>query len=147
MNTSVRPFATVLGYAGLLPFLAATAAIFSSDPTVSGPALYALTVYAAVILSFMGAVHWGLAMQSDRAAARWQLAASVVPLLAACLLVVVLPPHSALIGLGVAFLVLLGADLLAVRQGLAPGWYTRLRVPLTVLTCAALWTAAWELNR
>ena len=146
MNPSVRLFATVLGYAGLLPFLAATAAIFSSDPTVSGPGLYALTVYAAVFLSFMGAVHWGLAMRSDHAVARWQLAASVVPLLTAGLLVVVLPPPSTLIGLGVAFLVLLGFDLLAVRQGLAPDWYARLRVPLTVLSCVALWTAAWELS-
>jgi hypothetical protein len=70
-----------------------------------------------------------------------------VPLLAAWLLVVVLPPDVALIGLGVAFLVVLGADLVAARQGLAPGWYARLRVPLTLLSSAALWTAAWELGR
>ena len=45
--------------------------MFADSPAISGVALYVLTVYAAVILSFIGAVHWGLAMNGAHTLARW----------------------------------------------------------------------------
>lgn len=146
-NPHIPPLARALGYAGLLPFLAGTGALFSPDPTVSGPALYALTVYAAVILSFMGAVHWGLAMANAQAPARAQLGASVLPALLGWGALVALPPREALVVFGGLFAALLVADWLAVRAALAPRWYLSLRLPLTVVVCACLWTAAWSLGR
>ena len=119
--------------------------MFADSPAISGVALYVLTVYAAVILSFIGAVHWGLAMNGAHTLARWQLGLSVAPALAAWLLLVTLPPWSALIGLGVAFLVVLAGDLLAIKYGLAPTGYARICVVSTGVVCASLWTAAWTL--
>jgi len=51
----------LLGYAGLFPFFAAAAAALLGPPPWRGAALSALAAYGAVILSFLGAVHWGLA--------------------------------------------------------------------------------------
>ena len=121
--------------------------MFADSPAISGVALYVLTVYAAVILSFIGAVHWGLAMNGAHTLARWQLGLSVTPALAAWLLMATLPPLGALIGLGAGFLVVLGGDLLAIKYGLAPPSYARLCTVSSVIICAALWTAAWTLAR
>ena len=138
--------ATVLGYAGLIPFVAGTAALFSSDPAVSGPALYSLTVYAAVILSFMGAVHWGLAMQHNVDTGHWQLGLSVLPALVAWASLSLQAPRDSLITLAIAFVVLLMADLWAIARHLVPSWYRTLRVPLTIVVVVALGVAAWRLG-
>ncbi|AHE97579.1 hypothetical protein THITH_04100 [Thioalkalivibrio paradoxus ARh 1] len=49
-----------LGYAGLIPFLFFGAASWLGSPTWQDFALNALALYGAVILAFLGAVHWGL---------------------------------------------------------------------------------------
>ena len=140
MNKPV--FATVLGYAGLIPFIAGAAALFSEDPSISGPALYSLTVYAAVILSFMGAVHWGLAMQHHADSGHWQLGLSVVPALVAWLSLSLQAPRESLITLAIAFSVLLLGDLWALSKHLVPSWYRGLRIPLTIVVVISLLVAA-----
>ncbi|MGR8920281.1 MAG: DUF3429 domain-containing protein [Gammaproteobacteria bacterium] len=145
-DAATRRLAHVLGYAGLLPFLGATATLFLGDAGESAVALYALTIYAAVILSFMGAVHWGAAMQGA-AGGPLELGLSVVPALVAWAAVTAAPPGLALAILALAFAVLLVADLLAVRASLLPRWYASLRVPLTVVVCACLALAAWRFSR
>ena len=139
-------FAALLGYAGLIPFVAGTAALFSPDPAISGPALYSLTVYAAVILAFMGAVHWGLAMQHGAERGHWQLGLSVVPALVAWASLSLQAPRGSLITLAIAFAVLLVADLWAISKELVPSWYSRLRIPLTVVVVATLGVAAWRIG-
>jgi Protein of unknown function (DUF3429) len=61
-----QPFvvATVLGLAGLVPFLVLGAVVLF-DPLASPQAITALIGYSAVILSFVGAVHWGFALRSS----------------------------------------------------------------------------------
>ena len=144
MNKSA--LATILGYAGLIPFLAGTAALFSNDPSISGPALYSLTVYAAVILAFMGAIHWGLAMQAHGAVGNWQLGLSVLPALAAWLSLSLQTPRESFITLTLAFVVLLIADLYAIARHLAPPWYRQLRIPLTLIVVCCLSIAAWRVG-
>ena len=141
----VSKLAATLAYVGLVPFVGATGAMFSADPATSGVALYVLTVYAAVILSFAGAIHCGLAMNGEHTLAHWQLGFGIGPALAAWLLLVTLPPLGALIGLGTAFLIVFAVDLMAITYGLAPTTYTRLFVVSTIVICASLWTAAWTL--
>ncbi|MEM7465916.1 MAG: DUF3429 domain-containing protein [Pseudomonadota bacterium] len=136
MNRS--KLANGLGYAGLLPFIAGTVALFSTDPAISGPALYSLTVYAAVILSFMGAVHWGLAMQSTETGANWQLGLSVLPALLAWLSVSLQTPSGALLSLAGGFAVLAIIEIFAATKGFVPGWYRNLRIPLTVIVVGLL---------
>ena len=54
--------AWALGVAGLLPFVAGAAGLWLLPPEWAGLAALALLTYAAVIVSFLGGIHWGLAM-------------------------------------------------------------------------------------
>jgi hypothetical protein len=59
-----QPFAVAiaLSLAGLIPFLGLGAAVML-DPLASDIAIQVLVCYGAVILSFIGAVHWGFALR------------------------------------------------------------------------------------
>lgn len=62
MNPPPR-HATWLGYAGLLPFVGLAAAANLAPPPWAAHATTGLLAYGTSILSFMGAIHWGLAMR------------------------------------------------------------------------------------
>lgn len=57
------PWAARLGYAGLLPFVILAAATWMAPPAYRAQAAHALLAYGATIASFLGAIHWGLAMR------------------------------------------------------------------------------------
>jgi hypothetical protein len=62
MRLKLPTLAVVLGFAGLLPFLACGLfAVSTMEPTGTNW-VRALVFYGAVILSFLGGVHWGLAL-------------------------------------------------------------------------------------
>jgi hypothetical protein len=146
MSTPSRR-ALVLGYAGLLPFaLLAWAALGAVSPW-NARAATALMAYGASILSFMGAIHWGLAMGSSAGGARGSLNAQllwgVIPSLLAW--VAMLLPVAG--GLG-----LIGAGLwacFAVDRKVYPayglqGWlHLRLMLTLGATACCVL--VAWTL--
>lgn len=135
MAAAVPPVAAALGYAGAIPFLAGAAAVSVAllPPTP-------LLAYGAVILAFMGGIHWGLGMPGSNPNGR-RLGLSVVPPLLgwAALL---LGGRPGLLLLAAAFLGLLVLDMATTRSGLAPPWYPTLRVPLTGLVVASLLLAA-----
>ncbi len=56
-------WAARLGYAGALPFVALAAATWWAPAAYRSQAALALLAYGATIASFMGAIHWGLAMR------------------------------------------------------------------------------------
>ena len=64
MDMTTRRTAWLLGLAGLLPFAGAALAFFAAPDSWRGFAEGALIAYGAVILSFLGAVHWGLALRA-----------------------------------------------------------------------------------
>ncbi len=130
-----------LGYAGLVPFVASAVALGIAPPRLHGFVLYSLLTYGAVILSFMGAVHWGLAMRDDGVSSPVQLALSVVPALVGWVSLA-LAPMTSFVVLIVAFAALYVGDRRAVRLGLAPTWYPRLRLPLTVIVIVSLVVSA-----
>lgn len=144
-ETRVPLAAGWLGGLGAVPFAALAAAVALLDGPPRGLAVQALAAYGAVILSFLGGIHWGLAVAPASAAngsgLKVRLAGSVVPSLAgwAALLV---PPTIGLFGLAAAFAAMLGFDLLATRAGEAPAWYPRLRIPLTLAVVGSLLLAA-----
>jgi hypothetical protein len=105
----------------------------------------ALLDYAAVILAFMGAIHWGLAMraQANDERARLQLGLSVIPSLLGWVVIASgMPFGLALSILLFAFVMLYFADLRATALGLAPQWYPALRRPLTLVVSISL-LLAW----
>jgi hypothetical protein len=128
-----------LGGLGLIPFVAGALMVITVEASW---AYDPLRYYAAAILSFMGGVQWGLAMTDARAEGEsrllWlRLSMSVVPSLIAWL-ALLLPAPLDLVVIAAAFGLLLLSDLFAVRQGWAPAWYPRLRIPLTGIVLAAL---------
>ena len=129
----------LLGYGGLLPFIATTIGSVL-DGTHAAFWLYALQTYGAVILSFVGALHWGFAMLAkdiDDAERNARYLWSVIPALLAW-------PALLLSG-GMAIGLLLGGFLLhywqdrrlVQRFGL-PSWYLPLRGRLTGVACLCL---------
>lgn len=137
--------AILLGYAGLIPFISGAIGIWITPPAWRTDVLMALLHYAAVILAFMGAIHWGLAMARERQddAAHRQLGLSVLPALLGWLAISSgLPALLALALLISGFIGLYLADVHAVKLELAPRWYSALRKPLTAVVLISL-LAAW----
>jgi len=65
VSPSVRlPFG--LGAVGLLPFVIATAGVYVAPVLWQALAIKAFLFYSALTLTFLGGVHWGVAMSRDR---------------------------------------------------------------------------------
>lgn len=59
-------WARALGYAGLVPFVGGAALLALAGAELRPQAAFALAAYAALILSFLGGIHWGLAFRQAR---------------------------------------------------------------------------------
>nr|WP_315429326.1 DUF3429 domain-containing protein [uncultured Albidiferax sp.] len=141
---SLPPTVAWLGYGGLLPFIAlALAAVLDSAPHYAWGA--ALRTYGAVILAFVGALHWGFAMALAGLDARQRqrrFVWSVVPSLLAWPALLV-PPWLALGLLVVGFLAHYAQDLRLARMASLPTWYLPLRLRLTTVACVCLLLGGW----
>ncbi len=153
MSDPVRPklprLAALAGAAGLVPFLVCAIAAARVDPAAgSNPWLAALVFYAAVILSFLGAVHWGLALAAaDGADAapgqRARLLLGVLPALIAWAALVTDRLLAAELGLALligGFIAVVVVEEQGHRRGLVPGGYMGLRWALSVVVVALLTT-------
>jgi hypothetical protein len=142
--TAIPTAALTLGIAGLVPFVGLAGIIVLNRHLPAADAWRALTLYGAVILSFMGGVHWGAALATGAAS---RFLASVVPALAAWFATAFLPPRPATAALAIGFALLLLFDLAEVRRGHLPAWYAPLRRGLTgvvILSLAAALLATWR---
>lgn len=139
---TIPPAAAVLGLAGLAPFIG-LAALALLVPGLRDASLGALLGYGAVILSFVGALHWGYAVRRDaRGRAAWvQYGWSVVPALVAWA-TVLLPIQAGLRVQAAALAVCLLVDHAMARTDPVPGWLLRLRALLTVVAAGALTLAS-----
>ncbi len=129
-----------LGYAGLLPFIGGLAILLSSDSAaLTQLATDALRHYAAVIASFLGAVHWGVAHEVPQRRRQAHLRWGVIPALAAWGLLS-LPTAVGLAGFAALF-----ALISLVDQRLLPVLdqrYRQLRLQLSAVVIAVLGAAA-----
>lgn len=128
-----------LGYGGLLPFLACLAVLIAGDQPWQATAAQLMLSYAALIASFLGAVHWGVAAsgQDGRQLARQRW--GVMPALLAWTLLL-LPPAFAFAGLTLLFVLILVVDryLLPVLDDA----YRQLRLRLSLVVVATLAVAS-----
>ena len=128
-----------LGYGGLIPFLVLTPASLLDDHhgAVWSDALYA---YGAIILSFIGALHWGLAMTLPELTERQRSACftwSVMPALIAWPAVLFSPiVASPLLVFG--FIAHYLQDRRLARQANLPDWYLPLRLRLSSVAVICL---------
>ena len=132
MKRSLPLFALLLGIAGLVPF--AACGLWSVTPG-GDRAAFALVAYGAVILAFLGGVHWGFALQEPSGRGeRLRLGLGVLPSLAgwvALLLAVAVDTEAGLALLLVGFAATVVVESRATRAGLVPPGYMRLRFGLT----------------
>ena len=145
---ALPPVVAWLGYGGLIPFVAlAAATVLAPDQrTLWSPALVA---YGAVILSFVGALHWGIAMTAPQMPAPQRslhYVWSVVPALLAWP-TPLLPVAAGALILMLGFAAHLVLDLSLVRTTPLPRWYLPLRLQLTATACICLGLGAWAAGR
>jgi Protein of unknown function (DUF3429) len=140
--------AILLGVVGLLPFIGCGLAALGLEDTYAQNMLWALMAYGAVVLSFLGGVHWGFALapgtveQSGRAE-RWRLLFGVMPSLigwVALLAPLALPAWTGLCVLIAGFLATVIVEAQAGRRGLVSQHYIWLRWGLTLVVVAMLVT-------
>lgn len=127
-----------LGLAGLIPpvFLTAAALSMRGDFWPVAPGF--VRSYAAIILSFLGGTWWAFALREERPRFLLLLI-SVVPSLAGWAAMFWFTPSQALFALALLLWGALAIDYLLVRRGLAPQWWMKLRLPLSIglgLCCA-----------
>ena len=128
-----------LAYGGLIPFVALAAASWL-DPAHVATWVPGLLAYGAVILSFVGALHWAFAMVHPQlqdvpkhALYLW----SVVPALLGWLALMMVPKAGALL-LIAGLLAHYRQDLRLARVISLPVWFVPLRLRLTVVACLCL---------
>jgi hypothetical protein len=130
----------VLGYSGVVPFVILSAALWIAPANYQAEFSRALIAYGAVILSFMGAIHWGIAIRMQSEQEHSVLGYSVVPALLAWL-AMIMPELYSYAVLLVAFVILCLVDSRLTSLQLAPNWYPLLRIPLTAIVAGSLITA------
>lgn len=149
MSPSTRtPLAALIpGLLGLMPFWGfalATVLDLGVDPLL---ALMALIMYGAVILSFVGALWWGMAVHAPVSAPRATMFAwSVVPALIGWASTLTTPETGLrMLMAGLALQWLLDSMLRRKLPDLMLDWVFRLRTMLTGAALSALGFAWWQL--
>ena len=138
MSPYTKSLAWFMGATGCLPFVFPV--LFWPLAGAAEQATLALmfTAYSAIILSFLGGVHWGVAMDADNAP---QLAVSVLPALAAWS-TILLPLAPRIAALGLLYVGWLLAEL---ALGL-PRPYARLRLVITMVVVALHFAFWWQIT-
>ncbi len=138
------PLVLWLGYGGLVPFVALSLAVVVQPAMAQSPAqsvlLHALSAYGALIVSFLGGVHWGIAARAGAATARFHHAWGVIPSLLAWV-ALLLPNGWRLVALAATLALCLAVDASTYPR---VGWATwlRLRWHLTLVATASCLLAA-----
>ena len=132
--------ARLLGHLGLLPFVLGALLVWVVNPEAHPYATLALAGYAAVIVSFLGGIHWGLAFRLSAPPASlfvWGVVPSLVAWLA-----VLMPASAGLVVQGVMLVVCYLVDRrVYVQQGLAHWLTLRFRLSMVASLCCFLGAA------
>ena len=136
--------ARVLGLGGLLPFLAGAVALAVLDaPGLKAWAATALVTYGALIATFLGGIHWGLAMRGVQPV-NLRLGWGVSPSLLAWV-AVMLPVSMGLPWLAVLLVTCYGVDRKLYASAGLSGWLG-LRLQLTSVATLSCLVGAWAVR-
>lgn len=123
-----------LGYAGLVPFVLGALLVWFVDAPARPHVAAALSAYAAMVVAFLGAIHWGLGMMRPDPPQRlftW----SVVPALVAWI-AVLMKPEAGLVVHGVMLAVCYAVDRKVYPVHGAAAWLTlRFRLSAAASLC------------
>ncbi len=128
----------ILGYAGLLPFIILLLVSIAGSGSVNDKAAESMLFYAAMILTFLGAVHWGcvLAVAGDNAADQKRLCWAVTPSLIAWV-ALMFTQQFTIVVLILSFVLCWWVDKRFYSQSKL-AWYMTMRSHLTVVVVASL---------
>ena len=138
--------AILLSAVGLVPFIFCGLAALQPDAAAAERMLSALIGYGAVTLAFVGGIHWGFELLSDRqdaAVRRARLGLGILPPLVgwvALILALVAPPWIALILLIAGYIGAVVAEQEAGKRQLLPPRFLWLRWGFTVVAVAMMIT-------
>jgi hypothetical protein len=141
-HNQVPPAAKWLGTIGGIPFVLLALLSTILDVSLREWAHFALAAYGAVILSFLGGIHWGLAIATanpgqSNGSTFVRLSISVIPSLVGwCALLISGPLGLTL--MASAFIGLLLFDWYSSQKAQVPAWYLKLRWPLTAAVVVSL---------
>ncbi|MFT5394907.1 MAG: hypothetical protein ACI85N_000086 [Gammaproteobacteria bacterium] len=122
-----------LSYGGLLPFVTTLVGIYSSSKELSSYSMIAFVSYGAVILGFVGAVHWGFLLKTDSMQRQGLLLSiSVLPGLIGWLALISDLPV-ALLMFFIAYPLLFVYEKFSELNSLLPVWYMQMRFRLTIV--------------
>jgi hypothetical protein len=136
-SNNISPAVLLLAYLGLVPFIALAALSFLVSPTHRPTIIFSLLAYGVTIISFLGAIHWGLTM-IENPPNKQQLVWGVVPSLLAWISLII----EVELGLLLVAAVLLMC--LVVDYKIYPGFglehWLRMRLILSIvaITCTVL---------
>lgn len=150
MSMRLPPVAYLLGVGGALPFIGCGIAAVSPGANAAF-GLAALIGYAAIILSFVGAVHWGFALvahqnesiDTSRPSIRTRLVLGIVPSLigwCAVLIGLAILPDVALVVLIAGFVATVVIEARWSKAGMLPVGYMGLRWGLSLIVIMTLVT-------
>lgn len=130
----LTPTALRLGYAGLLPFVVGALLVWLVRAEAHPYVALALSAYGAVVVSFLGGVHWGLAFRHAEPPTRL-LVWGVVPAIVAWL-AVMMPPSAGLVILGAMLVACYAVDRrLYAEEGVAHWLMLRFRLSAVASLC------------
>ncbi len=127
----------VLGLGGLIPFIILSLITVLNFMDWGQRSAGALMVYAALILSFLGGVHWGAALKQEGGAF---FLLSMLPFFVAWI-ALFLAPVVGLWLLITGFAAAFAIDRSMAASSLLPGWFLSLRTRLTGVAMASLLVA------
>jgi Protein of unknown function (DUF3429) len=144
-TTSTQRLAFTLAYIGLLPFIGAALVLLFGTSLGLGMyrplALQAITTYAAVIVSFLGGIQWGIGVitqEQQPQTARSLFLLSIVPSLLAWAMLFLPATNSRIIVaiflLGFVWII----DALLHLQKVIPTWFFKLRSIVSAVAVASL---------
>jgi hypothetical protein len=135
MTPSSQPSAALrLGYLATLPFLTGAVLVWIVDPASRAIVAQALSAYAAVVVAFIGAIHWGIAFSQPRPATGsfvWGIVPSLVAWIA-----VLSPPSIGLVVHAVTLVVCYLVDRATYPMAGVAAWLPlRLRLTIVATLC------------
>ncbi|MDP3520906.1 MAG: DUF3429 domain-containing protein [Hydrogenophaga sp.] len=145
-DTRHAPLIRRLGHAGLIPFVLLAATVWLVDAELQPWAAMAMGAYAALIVSYLGGIHWGLAWKladaphdHQRAHLLWGVAPSLLAWPG-----VLMPPHAGLVWLALALVLCYLVDRRLYPAAGVGQWLT-LRFQLTAVATLSCLVAAGAL--
>jgi hypothetical protein len=144
-NTPLLPL--LFGIGGAVPFIFLSLGIWTFTYELKLIALYNLINYSVLILSFIGAVHWGAAMvRKDKGYKSYLL--SIMPALLSWFLIMgfIVNYMIIFIILIILYIFVFFIDIKAVREKKLPQWYLPMRKFITIIILISLGSVCMAIN-